>query len=217
MKKHYLYVFSTAVVFGILVFTLFFFLREPDEPKPGSEAWCKKYGPFISDSLGLDFPFLSSSGVFDVSHDHPLSDEERLCAIKEFQEILQNSHKATIEFFDPELVGNGEQKLIFTDSIINNREFADALCKQANQIGKTYISSPVLYLTRPNMVVTFHPSAIKINYYISQRINGFHVSKLYVAQGKNGMNWEGDFGDDFIEAILRARFQNGKLVQDVLE
>ena len=162
------------------------------------EASQEPHGPSLAEFLGFEeTPF----GNFE------LTEEEQERAIGRFQKMLQHTENVSVEIAGWNDHGTSEKYWLSW-----NNALATELCDHAEFFKDTFILSVRLIdagLSVSEIVFTFYPSEVKINV----QENTSHALFLSVTKGGDTVQWEGNFGDGFLAALLNSPLQEGGTVR----
>ena len=168
-------------------------------------------GPFISEFLGLSFPgqFAPMFGKNARRENYYLTEQDQELALKTLRDALHHSETVSVEFFvwDNFLLHSLEKCFLSYD-----HDFAEILCKQADSMADTFIA-PLDYMYVPDIVFVFYPSEVHINMIATPSTPFARAPLLYVTLEEGMQRWEGNFGDDFMAALLDLRLQSGETVR----
>lgn len=168
------------------------------------------YGPFISEFLGLNFQgqYAPKYGKNARPDSYRLTAEDRQSAIQQLQHVFRNSDQVSLEVTSV----NEEQKTISERFWLSyDGPLAEELCSQVEFAEDTFIS-PLDYKYIPDVVLTFHPSELRINMMAHSPVPSAHFPFVYLSLGQGMQRWEGFFGYGLTAAILDAQLTSGETV-----
>jgi len=195
-QLRFYYIIGASIVIGLIIIASFRLFYQGTDTSL-EEEFNKKFGPYISDSLGLSFPgqYANIVGTNPRLEAYHLTKEEREIAIKKLQDVLQNTNKVIVRICDWDLKTNHrgfqEYMLAYDDNLVAK------LCEPIDLVGDTVIPTMLTPMSGPDIVFTLYPSEINFNFLSNKT--------MYITLGKGHQAWKGDMSLFRISCLERIR------------
>jgi len=168
-----------------------------------AHTFSEQHEPRIAEFLGCAPLSLDTGDGYD------LTEEDRERAIRRLQDMFQQTESVSVEIFywdDRQQYATEKHWLCYGDDL------ATELCEQVHFINNTFIV-PASDVDVPDVVFTFSPSEVKINFRENLRALLVGELAMNVTLGSGTQQWDGNFGDGMKAALLNARLRSGETVR----